>query len=141
MKNMKLGSRLLVAFLAVGVIPFAVIGVTSLIKASRALEKQAFAQLESMRDVKKNQVARYIQTVKDQMVTFSEDRMIIEAMGQLGHAFTDFKTENGITSENLQSMRQKLFTYYTNDFSQEYKKQRNKNSDNSLMRQEQIGIN
>jgi methyl-accepting chemotaxis protein len=129
-RNMKLGTKLLVAFLAVGVIPFAVIGVMSLLKASSALEKQAFAQLESIRDVKKNQVARYLQTVKDQMATFSEDRMIIDATGQLGHAFADFKTENGITSENLQSMRQKLFTYYTNDFSQEYKKQNDGTSPN-----------
>jgi methyl-accepting chemotaxis protein len=127
-KHMKLGTKLLVAFLAVGVIPFAVIGVISLLKASSALEKQAFAQLESIRDVKKKQVARYLQTVKDQMLTFSEDRMIIDAMGQFGQAFADFKPENGITPEDLQSMRQRLFTYYKNDFSQEFKKQNDGNS-------------
>jgi len=127
-KNMKLGTKLLVTFLAVGVIPFAVIGAISLFKASSALEKQAFAQLESIRDVKKNQVARYLKTVKDQMVTFSEDRMVIDAMGQFDQAFADFKEENGITPEDLQSMRQRLFTYYKNDFSQEFKKQNDGNS-------------
>jgi hypothetical protein len=35
-KNMKLGTKLLVAFLAVGVLPFAVIGVSSLFKAARS---------------------------------------------------------------------------------------------------------
>ncbi len=48
-RHMKLGTSLLAAYLAVGVIPFAVIGIISLIKAERALEKQAFDQLESIR--------------------------------------------------------------------------------------------
>jgi len=127
-KNMKLGTKLLISFLAVGVIPFTVIGIISLTKSSNALKKQSFAQLESIRDVKKNEVTRYFQTVKDQMLTFSENRMIIEAMQQFESAFDDFTTENGITSDNLQSMRQKLLTYYENDFSEEYRKQNNGSS-------------
>jgi len=124
-KNMKLGTKLTITFLTVGTIPFAAIGITSLIKASNALEKQAFAQLESMRDVKKQQVLRYLQGVKNQMVTFSEDRMVIEAMGQFNQAFDDFNKENGITTKDVQSMKGKLSTYYKNDFSEEYRKQNN----------------
>ena len=125
---MKLGTKLLLTFLAVGVIPFTVIGIISLNKSSNALKKQSFSQLESIRDIKKNEVTRYIQTVKDQMITFSENRMIIEAMQQFDSAFDDFIEENGITADNLQSMRQKLFTYYKNDFSEEYSKLNNGNS-------------
>jgi methyl-accepting chemotaxis protein len=58
-KNMKLGTKLLVAFLAVGVLPFAVIGVSSLFKAERALEKQSFNQLEAVREIKKAQIEKF----------------------------------------------------------------------------------
>jgi methyl-accepting chemotaxis protein len=51
-----LGTKLIVAFLIVGVIPFAVIGTVSLLKTSGALSKQAFAQLEAVREIKKTQV-------------------------------------------------------------------------------------
>jgi len=51
-----LGTKLILAFLLVGVIPFGVIGVVSLVKTSGALSDQAFAQLEAVREIKKAQV-------------------------------------------------------------------------------------
>lgn len=57
--DMKLGTKLLVAFLAVGIVPFAVIGITSLTKASSALDKQAFGQLETVRGIKKAQIEKF----------------------------------------------------------------------------------
>ncbi len=58
-KDMKLGTKLLVSFLAVGVIPFAIIGVTSLNKASTALSSQAFNQLGGVREIKKAQIEQF----------------------------------------------------------------------------------
>ena len=58
-KNMKLGTKLIMAFLLVGVVPFAVVGVTSLIKSSAALSDQAYGQLKGMRGVKKAQVESF----------------------------------------------------------------------------------
>lgn len=78
--KLRLKTNLLVAFLCVGIIPFAVMVVVSLLKAQSALNDQVFAQMESMRDVKKREVERYLQTIKDQVLTFSEDKMIVTAM-------------------------------------------------------------
>ena len=50
-KQLKIGPKLLLAFLFVGVIPFLTIGTISLITSNNALSDQAFSQLESMRDV------------------------------------------------------------------------------------------
>ena len=58
-KNMKLGTKLLVAFLAVGVIPFATIGLTSLFKAKSALNTAAYNQLEGVRAIKKAQIEAF----------------------------------------------------------------------------------
>lgn len=58
-KNMKLSTKLLMFFLIVGVIPFATIGVISLIKSSNALSEQAFNQLKGVREIKKSQIERF----------------------------------------------------------------------------------
>jgi len=60
-KNMKLTTKLIVAFLAVGVIPALVIGLLAINKASSELKDQAFNQLVAVRDIKKHQIENYIQ--------------------------------------------------------------------------------
>ncbi|MCP4575958.1 MAG: hypothetical protein GY846_06715, partial [Deltaproteobacteria bacterium] len=59
MKNMSLKVKLLVAFLAVGLLPFGVIAVVSYVKSSSALSQQAFGQLEGVRGIKKNQIETF----------------------------------------------------------------------------------
>jgi methyl-accepting chemotaxis protein len=59
MKKMKLATKLLVAFLAVGIIPASVIGLLALNKSSNALEAQSYNQLIGMRDVKKAQIEQF----------------------------------------------------------------------------------
>ncbi len=58
-KDMKLGTKLLVAFLSVGLIPFAIVSLFAVNNASDALSKQAFGQLESVRGIKKAQIERF----------------------------------------------------------------------------------
>ncbi|MFH0727561.1 MAG: methyl-accepting chemotaxis protein [Pseudomonadota bacterium] len=55
-KNMSLRTRLLATFLAVGVIPFAVIGIIAMSRSSKALSQQAYAQLEAVKSIKKAQI-------------------------------------------------------------------------------------
>ena len=55
-KKFKLGTKLLISFLAVGIIPLSVIGVITLTKSSSAISDQVFRQLESMREVKQTQI-------------------------------------------------------------------------------------
>ncbi len=57
--NLTLRTKLLIAFLAVGIIPFSVIGISSLMKSSSALQTQAFNQLEGVRGIKKNQIEQF----------------------------------------------------------------------------------
>ena len=126
LKNQSLGTKLLLVFLAIGIIPAAIIGISAVRKASVALEHQAFAQLESIRDIKKNQVTRYLQTVQDQIVTFSENKMIIEAMREFHQAFYGFIDENAIDQETLKTMNKGLHDYYANEFTEEFKNQNEK---------------
>ena len=62
LNNISIRRVLLVAFLATGILPFAVLGLMSLDKASSSLRDQAMHQLTAVRDIKKNQVEDYFRT-------------------------------------------------------------------------------
>ena len=57
--NMKVGPKLIAAFLLIGLIPFAVLGFVSMTKSGDALHKAAFNQLEAVRAIKKAQVESF----------------------------------------------------------------------------------
>jgi methyl-accepting chemotaxis protein len=122
-KKRKLKAKLLAAFLTVGIVPFAILAVVALHQADNALTNQAFNQLVSMRDVKKAQIERYLETIRNQAITFSENRMIVQAMTQLDYAYDVYMDENGWESKDIKELRAKLATYYTNDFSNAFREQ------------------
>ncbi len=66
-KNLKLTKKLLIAFLGVGLIPFAAVGLTALLKASSALDQSAFNQLQSVQAIKKAQIQRFFTERKGDM--------------------------------------------------------------------------
>jgi methyl-accepting chemotaxis protein len=110
-------------FLAVGIIPLVIVSIISQMNTSNAIAKQAFAHLESLRDVKKNQIERYFQTINDQILTFSQNQMIEDAMRLFGEYFRAYRDEIHFSSDDLKSKKQALYTYYTGEFSREYKDQ------------------
>lgn len=59
LKTIKLGPKLLILFLLVGILPFAAIGILSFVESSEALSKLAFGQLSSVREIKKAQIEDY----------------------------------------------------------------------------------
>jgi methyl-accepting chemotaxis protein len=77
MKNMSLKVKLLVAFLAVGLIPFGVVAVVSYVKSSSALSQQAFGQLEGVRGIKKHQVENFFKERQGDM------GVLVETVGTL----------------------------------------------------------
>ncbi|MBT3779843.1 MAG: HAMP domain-containing protein [Rhodospirillaceae bacterium] len=161
--NLKIGPKLIAAFLVIGIVPFAVIGLVALERASDALSNQAFNQLEgvrgikkaqvetffaarkgdmgvlmetvdtlrteaiskltAIREIKKSAVSRYFAGIRDQVLTLSEDRMIVDAMVGFDAAFASFAAETNVTPARVSEMRTALSTYYTGEFATEYKAQ------------------
>lgn len=72
LRNMSLKVRLLIFFLAVGIIPFAVIAITSLNKSSDALSQSAYEQLVSVREIKKTQIEQFFQERQGDMGVLME---------------------------------------------------------------------
>ncbi|MEE4137314.1 MAG: methyl-accepting chemotaxis protein [Desulforhopalus sp.] len=123
LNKLTLQKKLVIAFLAVGTIPFIVMAFVSFYKAQTALERQAFNQMTSMREVKKGEVERYLQTIKDQVLTYSEDHMIVGAMAEFIRNFQSFREQNQSDQSIGKSLRDKLAEYYQQDFSTVYRQQ------------------
>jgi GAF domain-containing protein/HAMP domain-containing protein len=73
-----------------------------------------FDQLRSITSTKKRNIEYYFDIIRNQIITFSEDRMIIEAVKAFRSAFR--KIDEGISAEALKPMRQALKRYYTDEF-------------------------
>jgi Methyl-accepting chemotaxis protein len=126
-KNMKIGmgAKVIILFLIAGLVPLAVMGVLSNNSSSKALKQQAFNQLVSVRETKKKQIEDYFSTIRKQVRTFSENGMVVDAMKEFKTAFKEVRKQNDITDSKLEEYRTDLKTYYTSDFTNEYKQQNN----------------
>ena len=68
-------------------------------------------------------VKRYFASIRDQVLTLSEDQVIVEAMVGFKSSFQRYASETNVTPERIVEMRTTLATYYTGEFATEYKTQ------------------
>jgi len=133
---MKIRSKLTVGFLACGLIPLAIAAVTSYCsmgsgmatlseQAKISMQEKTHSALQAQQAVKKDQIEKYFDAIRDQILTFSEQGMVVQAMRELRGNFSSYREQAEITQENLEAMRADLSSYYTQDFSREYKSQNN----------------
>ncbi len=133
-KNTSLRSKLLAVFMIVGLVPVITVAFISYTKADKsldnanqiaeeALKKQVAAQLEAVREVKGAATERYFQTINDQIITFSQDLMVVNAMRDFRTHFDSYREENEVTPEKLAAMRKSVEHYYTAEFAPEYSNQ------------------
>lgn len=106
MGKMKLSTKLLTAFLGVGIIPAAIIGLLALRKSSKALEQQSYNQLIGLRDVKKAQIEKLFSDSQDDL------RVLVENIGCLRQeAFKKLKTIQSQRKDQVEN----LLTLMLND--------------------------
>ena len=59
--NLRVRPKLIAAFLLVGILPFAIIGVISLVQTNAALKTASFNQLDGVRGIKKAQIEKFFE--------------------------------------------------------------------------------
>ncbi len=126
LNNVRLNVRLVLYFLLVGLIPMLIVSIVSLQKSRAAIEERTKEQLVSLRELKASQIEDYFATLRQQVVTFSDDLMVIEAMKEFKGAFGQVGRDGGgggpVDPRAVQQYRDQLRSYYTADFSDEYQK-------------------
>jgi len=85
--NWGLKVKFMVALLAVGVIPFVVLGIVSHRTAVNALSDQAFKQYESIRDLKKSQIELFFADRMGDVDMLARTPYVVEAVKAMKYAF------------------------------------------------------
>jgi hypothetical protein len=76
-----------------GMIPFLIFFVLSMTTMKREILKLNENRLTALKEDKKFQIERYFQQIRDQVLTLSESRMIIEAIQEFNPAFFSIESE------------------------------------------------
>ena len=114
-RNLRIGSKVLLALVSVTFIAIMAIAYTSYFTAKNFLQKAIFNQLISTREIKATQLESYFDFINRQLITFSRDQMIIEAMKSFKASFYKLPEElNG--KLNIQEMNTSLNNYYVNEY-------------------------
>jgi len=117
-----LGNRLLLALLAVSLIPLALMGIATYRAASASLTREAFAKLETVRTITAKAVERYFQRLHDELRVLAEDRMTIDACRQFRDAFPNALAENQVDDKAASRARREVGAHYEGEFAAEFRR-------------------
>lgn len=115
-----LQNRMLIALLAISLIPLIILGLSMYYLASNAIMKQATDRLTAVRTIKANQIQGYFHSIQDQIQTFSEDRMVIQAMSDFKRGMNALQPVGETEDLNVSDMRQQVGRYYKAEFLRRY---------------------
>jgi GAF domain-containing protein len=73
-----------------------------------------FDQLRSITLTRKRNIEYYFDIIRNQILTFSENRMVVDAVKEFKTAF--YQIDSGIPERELLAMRKNLESYYRNEF-------------------------
>lgn len=115
-KNKLITGAILLAFTPVIIASYSISRFASH-SANETINLQAERQLTSIRDITAESIESYFSTIRNQILTFSNDRMIMDAMREYKAAFNEYVGE---TSPNIGQQKELLAEYYQNEFSKKY---------------------
>lgn len=109
---MKLRTKLLLNLLAVAIGTGLVVAILGVFSAGRSLEKQVFEQLESIREVKKASVARYLDGVNNQISSLAVSEVTVQALFEFSNALTSYQNQSEGSADAFEEKRNGLISYY-----------------------------
>jgi len=107
---------MLVAFIAVAIVAVSVTGFIGFTIAENALQAESFNKLTAVREMKANQIEDYFQQISGQVVTLSEDRMIVEAAKAFDDGYREIDSELDRSEEEAGEAANDLRGYYSEEY-------------------------
>ena len=114
---MSIKIKLLLILSSVGVLAAGISGLIGYRSAKVSLEEESFDKLTAVREMKADQVEDYIRIIRDQVMTLSEDRMIIDAVKSFTSAFQKIDDDLGLSQVEMADVDTRLRAYYADEFS------------------------
>ena len=115
-KNLKIRTKILLAFAVVAVIAVGTIALVAFSIGRSTLEQESFNKLTAVREMKASQIEDYFQLIEDQVLTLSDDRMIIDAMRSLDSGYHDIPGDLAISDADMEQLDNDLKEYYQDEF-------------------------
>ncbi|MES0337113.1 MAG: methyl-accepting chemotaxis protein [Candidatus Magnetobacterium sp. LHC-1] len=111
--KIKLRTKLIILFLALGLLPFILIGSYSYVKASGTIKQSVQNQLTFIRETKKEQIEEHFRLIAHQATSMAANRAIIDAMLEFNSAFYKVGQELGtLYDENATTNEESLRARY-----------------------------
>jgi len=115
-RKLKIGTKILIILSSIAILATSVTTYIGYTSARNSLEKESFNKLTAIREVKASQIENYFSQINDQVVTFSEDRMIINAMKAFKNGFQSIDSDLNVTALEMESVEAKLDQYYQDEY-------------------------
>lgn len=109
---MKIGLKLTLTFVAISLISVSIIGLISYEQGKKGLEAESFDRLTAVREMKASQIEDYFEQIENQIISYSQNRTVIEAMGAFKRGFDLVPSEIDASKHNLNDLR----SYYDSTF-------------------------
>ncbi len=130
---MKIKTKLALGAALIMVVPAIIVslslGYIAVTNGRQALEDQARNQLLSVRETTRHSVEQFFDTIRAQIITFSDDRMVIDALKALPASVGIYNGQKELLGnsgkQRLAQLRQQLSQFYQKDFSAEYRRRNN----------------
>ncbi|HDY67849.1 MAG TPA: PAS domain S-box protein [Candidatus Scalindua sp.] len=116
LKNFSIRTKLTLGFVPIGIISIIITGSLCYLNTKNALKKVYFDKLTAIRETKTNQIESYFDQIRNQVITFSEDQMIIDAMNQFNTASYNVKKDNYLTDSQVLQYALSVRNYYDDEY-------------------------
>lgn len=114
MRQIRFKVLLVIASVAISSIAITFIFSESISK--KFILEDSFNMLKAIRETKADQVESYFQQIENQLITFSEDKMVIEAMKDFQKGFDNITRELNFETSRRDEITTSLNTYYQKEF-------------------------
>ena len=97
--------KLIALFLITGLVPLVAYGLLTMNQVDKEIREINKNRLISLRDEKKLQIETYFKSIQNQILTFSEDLMVVNAMNEFSSAWDQVLPEVGHTYDELKASK------------------------------------
>ncbi|UKN00521.1 SpoIIE family protein phosphatase [Paracrocinitomix mangrovi] len=114
--DLNINIKLALAFFVIAFSSIVIIGFLAYFKGKKSLEEESFNRLTAVREMKASQIEDYFKDIRNQIITFSEDHTIIEAMKDFRNGFHIIYEEVDYNEHQKGESEKRLEDYYNNEF-------------------------
>ena len=110
--KLKIRTKILIVLSSVAILAAGINGYVSYDTATASLKVESFNKLTAVREMKANQIEDYFQHVIDQVLSFSEDQTVINAMIEFKKGYHSIASELNITDSKMDELESRLKDFY-----------------------------